>query len=163
MSKIINLKDAIKISKSIKNEGESIVLAGGFFDILHPGHIKFLENAKKHGDYLFILLENDNKAKEIKGPKRPINSQKDRAKILSFLPSVDYIFLLSDMTNNNYYDKIILQLKPDIIATTDKDPFINHKERQAKLVNGKVVSVIKRISDHSTTKLVNLMSKNKNI
>lgn len=153
MKKVIGIQEAINIAKKIRKQGKTIVLAGGFFDILHVGHIKFLENAKKHGDYLFVLLENDNKAKQIKGPKRPINSQKDRAKILSSLQSVDFIILLKNMTNNSDYDKIIIQIAPNVIATTSGDPYMNHKKRQAKKTKSKVVCVIRRIYDHSTTQL----------
>lgn len=151
MNKIISVNNAIKISKHLRNKGKSIVLVGGFFDILHLGHIKFLENSKKHGDYLFVLLEDDNKAKQIKGPKRPINSQKNRAKILSALGSVDYIILLKNMTNNVKYDRLIIQIQPSIIAATYGDRYIKHKKRQAKLINGKVIYVIRRIYNYSTT------------
>lgn len=158
MNKIITIKQAIKISKKIKNQGKTIVLVGGFFDILHLGHIKFLENSKKHGDYLFLLLEDDTKARKEKGKGRPINSQKERAKILSVLQSVDYIIMLKNMTNNRLYDKIMAQIQPTIIATTYGDPYVGHKKRQAKLIQGKVVYVIKRVGRHSTTKYIKLIN-----
>ena len=153
MKKIINIKDAIKVSQKLRKQNKTIVLAGGFFDILHTGHIKFLEKSKKHGDYLFVLLEDDKKAREVKGAKRPINSQKNRAKILSSLSSVDYVVLLKNMTNNARYDRLIIQMEPSVLAVTYGDPYIKHKERQAKLINGKVVYVIKRIHNYSTTNL----------
>lgn len=153
MNKAIEVNEAIKIAKKLKSQSKTIVVAGGFFDILHLGHIKFLKKAKKHGDFLFILLEDDVKAKQVKGIDRPINPQKDRASILETLSSVDYIIMLRNMTKDSCYDKIIIQIAPDIIATTNPDPYINHKERQAKLVNGKTVYVIQRISNYSTTKL----------
>lgn len=156
-NKILSIKDAIKVSQELRKQNKSIVLAGGFFDILHTGHIKFLESSKKYGDCLFVLLENDDKAKKVKGKNRPINSQRKRAIILSTLRSVAYVILLKNMTNNNRYDKIIIQIAPNIIATTEYDPYINHKKRQAKLVNGKVVCVIHRIHDRSTTKLAKLI------
>ena len=157
MKKILNIKQAIKVSKELKNLNKTIVLAGGFFDILHVGHIKFLQNSKKHGDYLFVLLEDDNKAKQTKGPKRPINSQKERAIILSSVQSVDYVILLKDMTNNNQYDKLIDQIAPSALATTYGDPYIIHKKRQAKLVQGKVIYVIRKIRKYSTTQLANFI------
>lgn len=153
MKKILDIKEAVSIAKKIKNKNKSIVLAGGFFDILHLGHIKFLENSKKYGDYLFVLLEDDNKARKVKGNNRPINSQKNRAKILSALESVDYVILLKNMTNNAKYDKIMVQIQPSVITATYGDPYIKHKDRQARLVNGKVVCVIKRVYNLSTTKL----------
>lgn len=159
MNKMINPQQAIKISKQLRTNGKSIVLAGGFFDILHVGHIKFLESAKKAGDFLFVLLEDDKKAREVKGIDRPINSQSKRSIILSALQSVDYVVKLYRMTNNKDYDKIINQIEPNVIAATYPDPNIEHKIRQAKLVNGKVEYVIKRISDISTTKLEKLIGK----
>ncbi len=158
MKKILSISEAIKVSKKLRSKNKSIVLAGGFFDILHKGHVMFLENSRKQGDYLFILLEDDKKAKQIKGPKRPLNSQKDRAKVLSSLASVDNILLLKNMTNNSDYDKIVNQISPSIITTTYGDPYVEHKMRQAKLVNGKVISVIRRIADYSTTQLEKLIN-----
>lgn len=160
MKKILTINEAIRVSNKIRKEGKTIVLAGGFFDILHLGHIKFLDNAKKYGDYLFVMLEDDAKAKQIKGQGRPINPQKDRAIILEALDSIDYIILLKNMTNNSCYDKIVTQIAPSIIAATNPDLYIDHKKRQAKLVNGKVAYVIPRIRNYSTTKLSKLISKN---
>lgn len=156
-NKILSIKDAIKASQEIRKQNKSIVLVGGFFDILHIGHIKFLENAKKFGDYLFLLLEDDAASTKAKGENRPINSQRDRAIILASLLNVDFVVLLKKMTNNDSYDKIISQIRPTVIATTYPDPAIKHKIRQAKLVNGKVEYAIKRIYEYSTTRLANLI------
>lgn len=157
MKKILSIKEAISIAKKIKSQEKSIVVAGGFFDILHLGHIKFLEESKKYGDYFFVLLEEDSKAKEEKGLQRPINSQESRAKVLSGIQSVHYIIMLKNMTNNDLYDKLMIEIQPDVISTTYGDPYISHKERQAKLVQGKVVYVIKRIYNQSTTKYIKLI------
>lgn len=159
MNKIITTEQAIKISKKIKAVNKTVVAVGGFFDILHLGHIKFLEKAKKYGDCLFVLLEEDENAKE-KGKDRPINPQDDRAKILSSIQSVDYVIMLKNMTNNKLYDKLMVKIRPDIIATTSADPYIDHKKRQAKLINAKVVYAIKRIDSHSTTKYLKLINPN---
>ena len=159
MRKILNIKEAVKAAKKLHSKNKSIVVVGGVFDILHAGHIKFLENSKKHGDYLFLLLEDDTKARKEKGKGRPIHSQKDRAKILSALESADYIVLLTNMTNNIRYDKIIVQIRPNVIATTYGDPYVEHKKRQAKLINGKVKYVIARINKHSTSKYLKLITK----
>lgn len=160
MNKIINLKKAINLSKKLKAEHKTLVITGGCFDILHIGHIRFLEKAKKQGDFLFILLENDKNVKKLKGNNRPINTQKDRAQILASILYVDYIVLLDEMKTNNDYDNLIYKIKPDIITTTKNDPQGEHNERQAKKINAKVSYVIERIEDKSTSKLAAIISKN---
>lgn len=161
MRKILKINEAVKLAQILKKQNKTIVVAGGFFDILHLGHIKFLEKAKKYGDYLFLLLEDDVKERKEKGKDRPVNCQKARAGILSAFQSVDYIIMLKNMTNNELYDNIMIAIQPDVIATTYGDPYVGHKKRQAKLVQGKVVYVIKRINDYSTTKYMQLVNLNK--
>jgi len=157
MNKILTIQQGVEVAQKIKRQNKTIVMTGGFFDILHLGHIKFLEKAKKCGDYLFVLLEEDIKALE-KGKDRPINSQKNRAKILSSLKNVDYIIMLRNMTNDQIYDKIMVEMRPNTIATTRDDPYVERKTRQANLIQGKVVCVTKRIDDHSTTKYAKLIN-----
>jgi rfaE bifunctional protein nucleotidyltransferase chain/domain len=160
MNKIINTKDAKTISKQIKATNKTIVLSGGCFDILHIGHIKFLQNAKKQGDYLFVLLENDKTVNKLKGPNRPINPQQERAQVLAAISFVDYIVLLDEMKSNKDYDNLIFSLSPDIIATTKNDPQAVHNKRQAKKIGAKVSFVTERIRNKSTTLLAELISKN---
>ena len=130
------------------------VVAGGCFDVLHPGHEAFLNACRKQGEYLIILLESDKKIKESKGNGRPHNSQEIRARNLTALKIIDYIILLPYLSKNKEYDEVISSLKPAIIATTFGDPYRFHKERQAKMVGAEVIDVIKRLPEHSTTKLL---------
>ncbi|MCL6096178.1 MAG: adenylyltransferase/cytidyltransferase family protein [Patescibacteria group bacterium] len=159
MNRIITTGKAIKISRKLRRMGKQIVLAGGVFDILHIGHIKFLEAAKKRGDVLFILLESDENVKSYKGEDRPINSQANRALLLSALKPIDYVVCLKEMKDNSDYDSLVINLKPDVIATTKKSPQEIHNKRQAKLINAEAASVISRISDKSTTKLADIIAK----
>ncbi len=159
MEKIINTKEAISISNSLRGNRKQIVLAGGCFDILHLGHINFLENSKNLGDILFVLLESDEAVGKLKGKDRPINNQIERAQVLSSLSIVDYVVLLPQMETDRDYDKLITQIKPAFIGATQDDPNISHKIRQTKLVGGKLKIVIKRIKSKSTTKLAKLISK----
>lgn len=157
MNKAISLKKAIKIAEQLRQDQKQIVLVGGCFDILHVAHVKFLENAKKQGDALFVLLESDDNVRKLKGRNRPINNQKNRAIVLSSLTCVDYVVLLPNLKTNDQYDSIVAQIQPSVIATTAKDPNILHKKRQAKQINAKLVSVLQKISDQSTTKLTKLI------
>lgn len=158
MEKILSPQQAILLSKQLHQEGKKIILLGGCFDILHIGHIGFLEQAKKSGDTLFVLLENDATIKKLKGEKRPINSQMDRAKILAALAMVDIIVLLPPNPDNTSYDDLVIQIKPAIIATTQGDPNRHHKERQAKLVKGKVIDVVGPIENQSTTRILTVLN-----
>jgi len=156
MGRIISENQIEEIVKKQRINGRKIVLAGGCFDLIHLGHIKFLEKAKKTGDFLIILLENDDSVKKLKGKNRPINNQSERAKVLSAISHVDVIIKLKKVASDGEYDKLITQIKPHIIAATEKDSGINHKIRQAKLVNAKVIFVTKKLNNKSTSKLAKL-------
>lgn len=133
---------------------KKIVLVGGCFDILHPGHIIFLEKAKKAGDFLVVLLESDEKVKQLKGGDRPIHSQKDRTIILKALRFVDQVVKLPYMKDDQEYDQLIRKIKPDIIATTYGDQNIHHYQRSAKRVGAKLKFVVRFIKGHSTTRIL---------
>jgi len=157
-SKILSVNDIPLVANKLVTTNKHIVVAGGCFDILHEGHFKFLSESKKQGDILFLLLESDARIRKLKGPTRPVNSQKNRARVLAQLPTVDYIVLLPTEMTNDRYDQLILQIKPVIITTTADDPYRTHKVRQAALVGGKVVSVIRRIPHLSTSHIVEHMT-----
>lgn len=157
--KILTTKKAIEVGKKLRQQGKKIVLAGGCFDILHIGHISYLEKSKAQGDSLFILLESDEKIRKTKGKNRPINTQEDRAEVLAKLQMIDYIVTLKGVLTNEDYDKLILAIKPAIIATTKADPYRMHKERQATLSGARVVDVTEVIQTNSTTKIAKLLRK----
>ena len=159
MNKVVTVEQAAKIAEGLQGVGKRVVLVGGCFDILHIGHISFLERAKEAGDVLFVLLEAEKGIRQIKGGNRPINTQEDRARILAAIGVVDRVVLLSSDLENHDYDKLIILLKPDIIASTQGDLKRHLKERQAGLVNAEIVDVIDVISDKSTTRLIKLLGK----
>lgn len=157
MNKILNITQITEIVNSIKNDNKTIVLTGGFFDILHIGHIKFLQKAKEKADFLFVLLESDENAKKLKGKGRPINNQQIRAEMLSAINFVDYVIKLPEMKNNTDYDKLINLINPDIFAVSQNDKNLNHKIRQAETLGAKVIEVTPEISNQSTTKIIKIL------
>lgn len=137
----------------LKKQNKKIVLVGGCFDVLHPGHVVFLEKAKKEGDILVVLLENDEKVRQLKGVTRPVHTQKQRAKVLCALRSVDIVVLLPFMKNMQDYDNLIGKIKPDVVAATLGD--INtHHQRIAKKVGAKLKFVTRVVGNHSTSRIL---------
>lgn len=154
MEKIINTNQVSKITTKLKKEKKKVVLAGGCFDLLHIGHILFLDAAKKEGDVLIVLLESDENTKIKKGKDRPINSQKNRSIVLSALKSVDYIIPLSGVTKNEEYDKLIVQIKPDIVAMTKGDKDFRRRKSQCEMIGCQLKFVIGNIDNQSTTNII---------
>lgn len=105
--------DEIKtLASKLHNQGKKIVFTNGCFDILHVGHVKYLEVAKSYGDVLILGLNADSSVKKLKGPTRPINTQDDRAYILASLESVDYVVIFEEETP---YELIKL-IKPHVLV-----------------------------------------------
>ena len=105
--------DEIKtLSSKLHSQGKKIVFTNGCFDILHVGHVKYLEVAKSYGDVLILGLNADSSVKKLKGPTRPINTQDDRAYILASLESVDYVVIFEEETP---YELIKL-IKPHVLV-----------------------------------------------
>lgn len=153
MKKIINLHEAVQISSKLNKQNKKIVLCGGCFDILHSGHINFLKEANKKADILMLILESDENIRKIKGVNRPINSQKNRSIVVSALSYVNYVIVLKGVTNSDFYDKLIVQIKPAFIAITVGDKNIKKREEQCELVNAKLVK-IKKFNGLSSSKYI---------
>ena len=154
MKKMVVLDEAINISKRLKSQGKTIVLAGGCFDVLHKGHYTFLTKAKMQGDILIIALESDENVKKLKGEERPINTQLHRAGTLAALAIVDYVLLLPQFTYNREYFNMTNAILPHTIAITEGDPKKNEKQKQATAVGAKLISVTKRLEEFSTTQML---------
>ncbi len=159
MGEIVKVNKAIEIAGKLKKINKKIVLVGGCFDILHVGHVIFLENAKKKGDVLMVLLESDIQIKKLKGEDRPINKQVDRAKLLSCLKMVDVVVNLPEMKSGKDYNDLVLKIKPDVIAITSDDRIKEIKRAQARMVGGKLSVVVKRMEGYSTSLLLNKIIK----
>lgn len=157
------MKQIIESDKLINNEkliinNKKIVLVGGCFDVLHLGHIVFLEKAKKEGDILVVLLESDKNIKKNKGFKRPINNQENRAVFLTKLRMVNYVIKLPEMKSDEEYLQIINKIKPNVIAVSENDKNLNNKREQAKKIGAKLVKVTKLIPQQSTSRIIEIIT-----
>lgn len=107
---LLELRELTKIADKLKKEGKKIVFTNGCFDILHIGHVKYLEDAKSLGDILIVGVNNDESVRILKGNSRPIVPDLERAEILAALKCVDYVVIFNELNPEN----LIAQLKPAI-------------------------------------------------
>lgn len=110
-NKIVTLDELKNCIEREKQKGKRIVFTSGCFDILHAGHVTYLEEAKSRGDILVVLLNSDSSVRSLKGDTRPIVPQQERAVVLSGLSSVDYICIFSEKTPCS----IIEEIQPEIV------------------------------------------------
>lgn len=109
-NKIVELSEISRIVSECKKAGNTVVATSGCFDILHAGHVQYLEKAKGYGDILVIFLNSDESVKLLKGADRPIVPENERAEVLSGLGCVDYICIFSEKDPR----KCIEIVKPDV-------------------------------------------------
>ncbi|HVZ67185.1 MAG TPA: adenylyltransferase/cytidyltransferase family protein [Patescibacteria group bacterium] len=153
MGTILDLKNINQIGKTQRNN-KILVLVGGCFDILHKGHIEFLKKAKEKGQLLAVLLEHDKRIKELKGEDRPINTQEERALILSNLSMIDYVIPLQHIKKDKEYEDLVKKIQPDIIAVTAGNTIFEWEKKYSQNKNIEIVEVIKPIPDYSTTNII---------
>lgn len=130
------------------------VLVGGCFDLLHYGHLLFLQNAKKLGDILIIALESDEFIRNRK-KRKPVHTQQQRAEILTALQVVDYVILLPYLKSDKEYFDLVSRVKPHIIAITENDPYKTHKQKQADQIGAKLEVVIPLLEQFSSSSIIN--------
>lgn len=111
-SKIISAAQLNLLRSRLSRQKKKVVFTNGTFDILHRGHVTYLEQARAAGDVLVVGVNSDSSVRAYKGPGRPVNQQADRLFVLAALQCVDYVVLFSDSTPLN----LILKLRPDVLA-----------------------------------------------
>ncbi len=150
-SKIKSIDELKQIMK--KNKGKTFVFTNGCFDILHPGHIKLLKEAKAQGDYLIVALNSDESVRQLKGKNRPILPLDDRMEVISSLVYVDFVTSFSELTP----EKIIDELKPDVhVKGGDYDPDDYQNFPEAKIVKsyGGRIHIVPLVQGKSTTNII---------
>lgn len=148
--KVLSKEQLVNEVSSLKNNSKKIVFTNGCFDILHPGHVSYLAEARSLGDVLVVGLDTDESVKKLKGESRPIQNQDARAKILTALRSVDYVCFFGDGNP----EPIIEAITPDVLVKGgDWKP---EQIRGSKFViaNGGEVKSLKFIQGNSTTNIV---------
>lgn len=150
MRKIVSIDEIIQIREKLKNEGKRVVFTNGCFDVLHRGHVEYLAKAKDLGDILIVGLNSDSSVRQIKGEKRPIVPQEDRAFILSSLSSVDYVVIFDEPTPYNLISKIL----PDVLVKGSDWSIEDVVGRDIVEANGGCVVLIELTPNRSTTNII---------
>lgn len=152
---IIGYKDIKEVKIFFKDK--KTVLVGGCFDLIHYGHLKFLEKANEQGNFLIVALESDEFIKKHKR-KLPLHRQLERAEILSYLNMVDLIVLLPFFQTNSDYFDLVKNISPSIIAVTEGDKQLKNKNKQAKEIGAEVKEVIVKINNFSTRNIAKVFN-----
>jgi len=147
---IISNKELNELVKEAKNDSKKIVFTNGCFDLLHPGHITYLKEAKKLGDRLIVALNTDNSVRRLKGSKRPINNLRQRAVQISALGCVDWVTSFSEDTPL----KLIQQLEPDVLVKGQDYKVKDIAGSKEVLSIGGQVKTIKLVKGFSTSNLI---------
>jgi len=151
--KVLDLEKLQRIVTDLKKKRKITVWTNGCFDLLHVGHIRYLKEAKKLGDVLIVGINSDESVKILKGPTRPIQTEKERAEILSSLEFIDYVIIFPEIT----IEKYLSALKPDIyVKGGDYAPFYleSHIEGKAVKEYGGEIKTISLVEERSTTKIL---------
>lgn len=112
MEKVLSLDQLIRERERLGRQGRRVVFTNGCFDLIHPGHIRYLQEARRLGDALIVALNSDRSVRELKGDKRPILDQNERVEVMAALGCVDYVTIFDAPTPR----EIIAALLPDVLV-----------------------------------------------
>lgn len=152
--RLVSQSDLMTLHEKLKNSGKKVVFTAGSWDLLHVGHCRYFEEAKKHGDILVIGVSSDDAIRKVKGPNKPILGDKIRAEMLTYIRSIDFVTILPEPS----CQPTLGLLQPDVYITVKEDWTENYqesKEYKTVIKYGGEVKVIDRQSTVlSTTKIV---------
>jgi len=155
MGKIVSQDELIRLTAQEKTHGRRVVFTNGCFDLLHPGHVRCLAEARALGDVLIVAVNSDSSVRGNKGPERPLVPQQDRAEVLAALSSVDYVTIFDEPTPRELISRVL----PNILvkgADWALDEVAGREEVEAS--GGRVIS-IPLAQGYSTTSLVQRIRK----
>jgi rfaE bifunctional protein nucleotidyltransferase chain/domain len=155
MSSSTSLTELKAIRSKLKAEGKKVVFTNGVFDLIHAGHVDYLSKAKRLGDVLIIGLNSDDSVKRIKGNKRPILKQEERAFVLTNLKPVDYVVFFDEDTP----EKLISEIIPDILVKGADWAVEKIVGKEVVEKNGGKVMNIEFVNQQSTSKIIELIVK----
>lgn len=155
--KILDPDRLVAIADSLRAQGRKLVLTNGCFDLLHTGHVRYLQAARALGDALAVALNGDDSVRALKGAGRPLNTESDRAEVLAALACVDYVVIFSEVRVTNLIEKV----RPSIyVKGGDYTPATLHPEERVALEKiGAEIRILPFEPGHSTSRLIERIRK----
>ena len=151
--KILTRGELLVEREALRKAGRKLVFTNGVFDLLHVGHVRYLQQARELGDALVVALNSDASVRQLKGDARPLMNQNDRAEILASLAAVDYVTIFDDISPRS----LIGELLPDVLVKGgDYSLDQIHGREEVEAAGGRVVSV-PFVEGSSTSKIIERM------
>ncbi|NIM05482.1 MAG: D-glycero-beta-D-manno-heptose 1-phosphate adenylyltransferase [Armatimonadetes bacterium] len=150
--KIVSRENARETLRAWQEAGKKVVFTNGCFDLIHAGHVRYLEKARALGDKLIVAVNDDDSVRQLKGPDRPIQPVTDRAMIIAALASVDLVVVFPELTTDN----LLNLLRPDVLAKGGDytmETLVASERDFVKSYGGEVI-IIRRLDSTSTSGLV---------
>lgn len=149
-SKVKSLEALKEICEEARREGKTIALANGCFDLLHVGHVRYLQGARREADVLVVGINSDVSVRKLKGDNRPLQTEQDRALLIAALHTVDWVIVFPEDTVEN----LLLALRPDVHCKgTDYTPETVPERETVKSYGGRV-AIVGDPKDHDTSALL---------
>ncbi|MCY4404468.1 MAG: D-glycero-beta-D-manno-heptose 1-phosphate adenylyltransferase [Candidatus Poribacteria bacterium] len=153
-NKIYTRKDLSLLLKQKRTDGKVVVTTNGCFDVLHLGHLRYLQAARQQGDLLVVAINSDNSVRELKGENRPLVPEDERAEMLAGLECVDYVVVFTELTPV----ELLSELKPSIHVKGGDYKLEQLVERKVVEENGGKVVVGLNVPGKSTTNLIDVIT-----
>ena len=150
MRKVLSLAEAVALVEHLRHAGKDLVFTNGVFDLLHPGHVRYLQEARREGDALIVAVNSDRSVRAIKGPSRPVNPEAERAEVVAALACVDAVVVFDEDTPQ----AVIERLQPDVLvkgADWANDAIVGRGTVESR--GGRVVRIA-IADDHSTSAII---------
>lgn len=150
MAQILSRRQAAETADRLHRDGQSLVFANGAFDLLHVGHVRYLQSARREGDFLLVAVNSDSSVRALKGEGRPIVPEGERAEVVAALACVDAVVIFPE----NSPASLIAELRPDVHAKGTDYTAESVPEREVVARAGGRVAIVGDPKDHATSDLV---------